>query len=60
MTAALFSIRCGIYNQTDITVGIRNETGTIGLQVAFNVNYPINNLATRITNPPLTGALMLA
>ena len=39
-------------SQTDITVGTENETGTIGLQLAYNTAYPTNNLATRFWRPP--------
>ncbi len=34
-----------VVNATDCSVGIENETGTDGLQVAFNTAYLTNNLA---------------
>jgi hypothetical protein len=37
--------------QTDVTVGIENETGTDGLQVAYNTTYARTGLAVRYAVP---------
>jgi hypothetical protein len=39
---------------TSCTVGIENETGTVGLQVVFNAAYLHNNLAILLTTDILT------
>jgi len=39
--------------QTDVTVGIENETGTDGLQVAYNTAYLRNDLALRYAVPQM-------
>ncbi len=38
--------------QSDVTVGIENETGTDGLQVTYNVSYLHNDLAIKFTSGP--------
>jgi hypothetical protein len=37
---------------TSATVGIENQTGTIGLQIAYNSTYVQNNLAVKIAAEP--------
>jgi hypothetical protein len=46
----LFQYQNGTY-QSDITVGITNENGTDGLQVAYNEPYLHNDLAVRLSPP---------
>ncbi|MBM4166333.1 MAG: T9SS type A sorting domain-containing protein [Ignavibacteria bacterium] len=51
---------------TSSTVGIENQTGTVGLQVAYNATYLHNELAIRFFTPdaiwisevPITGTLL--
>lgn len=38
--------------QSDVTVGIENESGTDGLQVTYNQNYLHNDLAIKFSNHP--------
>jgi hypothetical protein len=38
---------------TSCTIGIENEGGTVGLQVAHNQNYVTENLAVKIMHPPI-------
>jgi len=52
-SSVVFQYGAGAFSQTDISVGIENETGTIGLQLAYNTAYPTNSLATRFWRPPL-------
>jgi hypothetical protein len=51
-SSVVYQYGSGDYTHTSMTVGIENETGTIGLQLAYNTAYPTNNLATRFYRPP--------
>jgi hypothetical protein len=52
-SSIVYQYGTGDYSHISTTVGIENETGTIGLQVVYNAAYLTNNLAVKFTRPPL-------